>query len=498
MAKEVGELTVRLKGEIDERSIKKQKTRIQKLLGNLGLDVGSLKGKAGAMKDGAAGAIGGAMKGGGIMVLLGKIAIVLAAILGPIMVLMKIAETSLLFQRVIHNIMKSIKLILRPIGDMLGMIFMPFMFILRVLAKLISAMWKPYRKDIMGALKIQKGFLKQFMQTGDLEALASAYESGLMAIGYMMRPFFDLMIEGMAAGMHMITNIVVDSVRMLGNTFFDAIKGLIMILDAILVPLIGAVLGPSVAAAVHEGLMGAVDVVDTWKTEFNTKMDTLKSTLHTQIDLWKVDTQAKFKEMLDAWRGTLEERLANMRAAYAATLAAAEEDTGVFTEEMKEKYKELYDDLTNKTEDGRKKINDEWSKGMESMKTTTATSTGTITLTTTSFWDEFVRHWKESIGKLWSAIEDFVNWLSNIKIRTPSIPSYFPGPIFDDFVMSKGKMHHINPRDTVVGFQGNMPGKGGDTYNIAVNLSTQELADRILDAVKSYIDEDVSRKMVGY
>ena len=134
------------------------------------------KGGAGGMMGGIGDMIGG----------MGKGVAILAIIAGAITMLVK---SSALLQGVLGGIGKLLMLIIRPLGDILGIALMPLLYIMKPIGIFFNTLMKPYLQKAMAAMKAGGALLK----AGDVGGAMGAFVLGAQ---YLIKPFFDMFIRG--------------------------------------------------------------------------------------------------------------------------------------------------------------------------------------------------------------------------------------------------------------------------------------------------------------
>jgi hypothetical protein len=160
----------------------------------------------------AASAVSGASKsgGGGIM---GNI---LGAITSPLGIIATgmglLVASSGLLRNVLTGIGKTLLLILKPIGDILGVALMPILFILRPIGLFFNTLMRPYIQKAMEAMRAGN----QLLQAGDTEGAAGAFNLGFQ---FLAQPLFN----GIISGFTLVTQNILTAVRDLGTLIISVI-----------------------------------------------------------------------------------------------------------------------------------------------------------------------------------------------------------------------------------------------------------------------------------
>jgi len=479
-------LAVYIKGVVDKVSLKNAEKQFQNKLGNVKTTITD---KTSKIKEGIGGAVGGLGVGagaGGLMAslsaALGPILAVLAAILGILAIIGTFIKSSLMAQKIFGNIMKSIQSILRPIGDIIGMIFMPLMFFLRVMGKFITAMWRPYRRDIMEALRLQSQYMNEFIKTGDSEAYGGAIEAGGLAMGFMIKPFFDLFVNSAAEAMKFVSDIVLEGIRFVGHIIIDAFISALSLLQPLIVGIVGAIFGEDIAKIVDD----AIDTLKGKKTEIHTAFDELidgiKTSLTEKIDTWKEEVKTSFGNALDGWKSVLTDRLDEMKSpaelAFSSLVRTAERTQWSISWALQDLETDITTFVTELTGLG------------------TAIDTLGVQVNTLKTWVEAFGIVLERAGQ---RIADVLDRFLNFKLEFPDIfgdggGGGGGGGEAGDFIFSQGKMHKFSNQDTVVGTKTGM----GTNVNININLDTRELADLVERTVVDYVERKLVERVGGY
>jgi hypothetical protein len=90
-------------------------------------------------------------------------------------------------QKTLEHIMKSVMLLIRPIGDIISIGLRPIIDILRPVGMFFRILIKPYLTKAMEAMRLGRGF----MAAGEPLLAASAYALGAE---FLLKPFFDMMV----------------------------------------------------------------------------------------------------------------------------------------------------------------------------------------------------------------------------------------------------------------------------------------------------------------
>lgn len=141
--------------------------------------MGSPKTGAG-MSGGGTGGMLGAIPG------MGKALGLLGVIAGAITLLVK---SSALLQGVLGGIGKLLMLIIRPLGDILGVALMPLLYIMKPIGIFFNTLMRPYLQKAMAAMKAGGALMKE----GDVEGAMGAFALGGQ---YLLKPYFDMMVRG--------------------------------------------------------------------------------------------------------------------------------------------------------------------------------------------------------------------------------------------------------------------------------------------------------------
>jgi len=135
----------------------------------------------------------GGMAGG----MLGKAGLALGAVGAIVM-------SSPMLQNTLQTLIKTVMLLIRPIGDILAIGLRPIIDILRPIGLFFRILIKPYLSKAMEAMRLGRGFL----MAGEYEKAAEAYALG---IGFLLKPFFDMMVtvstisvQGVLAGIKLL------------------------------------------------------------------------------------------------------------------------------------------------------------------------------------------------------------------------------------------------------------------------------------------------------
>jgi len=226
------------------------------------------------MGGGQAPAVGGL---GGIGAILGKIAV-------PLAVISTILSSSKHLQKELSKIMKSVFMVVRPIGDILSMFLRPISDVMRIVGKVVLALWRPMQKQINQQLRTGG----QMLRAGNYSGAMGAYGS---AFGMLFKPLTDLISAPIVEGVKNLALGTVDVVAGLASTitgtFFDIgaiiVSGLLMPLEGM-----GLILKTLTFGAVGDELIGLKDGVI--KGIIDMKDGSL-----TNIELWKTDMKTQIE-----------------------------------------------------------------------------------------------------------------------------------------------------------------------------------------------------------
>jgi len=160
----------------------------------------------GLPKGGALGGIGDALGG-----IIGKM-------VAPLVAIGAILTSSVSLQKTISQLMKSVFMVIRPIGDILAMFLRPIADVMRVVGKVVLALWRPMQRQINAQLRAGG----QLLRAGDTMGAMGAYGS---AFGMLFKPLIDLISAPIVNGIKNLATGVVDIVGGLASTitgaFFD-------------------------------------------------------------------------------------------------------------------------------------------------------------------------------------------------------------------------------------------------------------------------------------
>jgi hypothetical protein len=161
---------------------------------------------------GEAGAAGGLL-GGMLTPMLAALA-PLAIIAGGIAMIVK---SSGLLQSMIGGITKVLMLILRPIGDILGVALMPLLYIMRPIGMFFNILMRPYLQKAMAAMRAGGALL----QAGKPAEAMTAFMTGAE---YLLKPILDLNVKVITeafGGMADILGTMFRDVPFLGQAFMN-------------------------------------------------------------------------------------------------------------------------------------------------------------------------------------------------------------------------------------------------------------------------------------
>ena len=154
--------------------------------------------KRGGIVGSAANIAGGMAGGGGILGGLSGIIGPLTAIAAGIGI---IVSASSFLKGMLGSIFKAIMLIVKPIGDILGVALMPILQILRPIGLFFNMMMRPYIQKAMEAMRAGG----QLLMAGDLSGAAQAY---LIGFQFLAKPLFDMMIRSTEMALTGIADII--------------------------------------------------------------------------------------------------------------------------------------------------------------------------------------------------------------------------------------------------------------------------------------------------
>ncbi len=226
------------------------------------------------------GGVGGAIGGG-----LGGIGGMIGKVVAPLMAISAIVASSKTLQKEISRFMKSLFMVIRPIGDILAMFLRPITDVMRIIGKVVRALWRPMQKQIN--MQLRTG--GQLLRGGDYEGALGAYGK---AFGMLFKPLTDLISAPIVQGVKDLALGTVDVISGLASTitstFFDIgsiiISGLLMPLEGI-----GLILKTITFGQVGDELIGLKDGV--LKNISLMKEGSLNS-----IDLWKTDMKTQIED----------------------------------------------------------------------------------------------------------------------------------------------------------------------------------------------------------
>jgi len=160
------------------------------LEGRIKIDVekkGGLLGepKTAMVGGGIAGGIG---KGGGIGDIVGGI----GKLLGPLLIIAgavtMMVKSSAMLQGALKGIGKILMLILRPIGDILGMALIPLLYVLKPVGVFFNTLMRPYIRKAMAAMRAGGALMK----AGKPEEAMGAFVTGAE---FLLKPFLDVSVK---------------------------------------------------------------------------------------------------------------------------------------------------------------------------------------------------------------------------------------------------------------------------------------------------------------
>lgn len=150
------------------------------------IEINVKDGMMGSPKTG--GGMGGAGAGGmlGAIPGMGKALALLGVMAGALTLLVK---SSALLQGVLSGIGKLLMLIIRPLGDILGIALMPLLYIMKPIGIFFNTLMRPYLQKAMAAMKAGGAMLKE----GDVAGAMGAFAVGGQ---FLLKPFFDMFVRG--------------------------------------------------------------------------------------------------------------------------------------------------------------------------------------------------------------------------------------------------------------------------------------------------------------
>jgi len=188
--------------------------------------------RAGILGGGTTGIAGGIGKIAGSLGLLAGVATIGISLLEKIVNIL--TQTSGILKGVLTGIWKSIMLLLKPIGDILGTALMPILFIIRPIALFFNMLMRPYIMQAMRAMRA--GGI--FMRAGETAEATAAFTLGF---AFLIKPLTDAMIFGISVPIKMLLMgfqvlgdsllKVLDPLNLVRPTFNKAMTGLITGVD---------------------------------------------------------------------------------------------------------------------------------------------------------------------------------------------------------------------------------------------------------------------------
>ena len=178
---------------------------------NINMNNGLLESIRGGVFGGQVGA-GGIFGGIGRMVgSLGLIAGILNQMLGLLGTLVNLSQSmSGILRGSLSALNKTLGLLLKPIGDILGTALLPLVFMIRPIALFFNTLMKPYIQQAMKAARTGNVLLQQGETAGALQAFALSFQ-------FLVKPLTDAFI----GSMQIPINLVIGSIQTLGNLFID-------------------------------------------------------------------------------------------------------------------------------------------------------------------------------------------------------------------------------------------------------------------------------------
>lgn len=265
-----GEIEVPIVFNIETRGAGKAAGAVSAAKGALG--AGGAKAAAGAA-EAAAGAAG---KAGGILTMikgmagsLGAIATSVAGLLGIGAGVVALVMASKTLQKVIERIGKLVLLILRPIGDILGILLMPLMQVLKPLGLFINALFRPFLKEARRAFRIGTKFFSIGMPQKGMEAMFTGLQ--LLAT-----PLVKLLVIALGEGLKLSIDVITAPYQIL----IAALQGLGAVILGIVDPTGKAL------KAWNEFMGGLNNGIDRLKTDLKSGIDVAMGVVLGGIDLW--------------------------------------------------------------------------------------------------------------------------------------------------------------------------------------------------------------------
>jgi len=230
----------------------------------------------GGMASSGGGQAGGAGFGG-IGTQIGVMAGATLAILG---ILKLIFDSSKMLQRTFGRLMKLISLLLRPIGDMLSVLFEPLIMLIRPLALFINALFRPYILEARKAFRAGGKFLGMGMESKATESFFAGAEAMFIPIA---RLLVKVIGRGLEAGIDVFLAPVygfIEIFKMIGLVSEDqatALEGSVGVIKDTLKGFVddGINVADSALVAYGETVFTHIDDLSTLATNMSIANDTL-------------------------------------------------------------------------------------------------------------------------------------------------------------------------------------------------------------------------------
>jgi hypothetical protein len=180
------------------------------LEGSIGINVNLGRGMLADLKTAISGAVGGLKgSGGGISTGIGgivgnlanpmlKMVGIMGGIAGSIALLVK---SSGILQGVLGSIGKLIMLMVKPLGDILGVALMPLLYIMRPIGTFFNILMRPYIQKAMAAMRAGGAMLQAVDTEGALAAFATGAE-------YLLKPILDVNVKVFSKAMGGLADIM--------------------------------------------------------------------------------------------------------------------------------------------------------------------------------------------------------------------------------------------------------------------------------------------------
>lgn len=115
-------------------------------------------------------------------------------------------------QNTLNKIVKSVMMLLRPIGDIIAVGLRPIIDILRPIGLFFRILMKPYIRKAMEAMRVGRGFMAK-------GAYGQAAESYALGVGFLLKPIFDMMVTQAT----IMVQGVIAGLKVLGTSLLDAL-----------------------------------------------------------------------------------------------------------------------------------------------------------------------------------------------------------------------------------------------------------------------------------